>query len=218
MENGNVPKEKLVLVEPRVYLESETAKAYLKMKKDAAVYGIKLDIPAPAGGYRSREMQQSMHDNPIAWNLDPNSSIPLAPVGSSTHGFGTRVDIVVGKAREWVIANHKRYGFIREFGKADPGHFKFLHPTYASVIEPIIIDKETLMKNRFRQVHYVNKSGDFVRMLYSFDNGLAHIWNEGKAATFANRYAKDYETQSSIEVTESMFNEIKRACNAINGK
>lgn len=134
LENGKMPSNALFEVEPGHFLESGTAKAYLAMKQDAAKEEIELNIPEPAGAYRSIDVQKDMHANPLKYGLDPNSSVPLAPVGYSTHGFGTRVDIITGSAREWVISNHGRYGFIREFGSADPGHFKYQYPTFAVTI------------------------------------------------------------------------------------
>lgn len=76
---------------------------------------------------------------------------------------------------------------------------------------PITINGSEM--NRFKQVHRF-ENGKIVRMLYSFDNGLCHVWIEG-GATIANRYAREYKTGSSMEVTASMFNEIKRACEAL---
>lgn len=70
------------------------------------------------------------------------------------------------------------------------------------------------MANRIKQIH-AEIGGKRMRMLYSFDNGLSHIWTEGTGATIANRYAVEYDTGNSQEVSESMFNEIKRACEAL---
>lgn len=131
-ENGKLPPEALEEVEKGLFLERATAAAYRRMKADAARDGVTLAIPRPAGAYRSLTMQQDMHDRPWLYNLDPTSTIPIAPAGSSTHGLGTRVDIVRGAAGDWAIRHHAAYGFIREFGSSDPRHFKFTAPTWAS--------------------------------------------------------------------------------------
>lgn len=216
--NGEVPLTRLVEVETGLFLETQTAAAYRAMKAAAAADAVTLAIPRPAGAYRSLLVQQDMHDRPWLYNLDPNSSVPIAPAGSSTHGLGDRVDIVRGSAGDWAIANASRFGFVREFGAADPRHFRYLHPTWASVnLLPIESEEDDDMPApRIRQAHWDRPDGKRERLLYSFDNGLAHRWVESGAA-LANQYASDYDTGSSQPVTESMFREIQRACTALAG-
>lgn len=81
---------------------------------------------------------------------------------------------------------------------------------------PIDPEEDDMPAPRIRQAHWDRPDGSRERLLYSFDNGLAHRWVES-GATIANRYAKDYDTQSSEAVTESMFREIRRACEAVAG-
>lgn len=141
--SGNGDVMALVQVQGPIVLEPATAGAYLSMKAAAAREGVNVEIPTPAGGYRSLYMQRDMHERPWAYNLDPRSSVQLAPVGYSTHGWGDRVDIIVGRAREWAIANAHRFGFEREFGDADPGHFKFIGGGFAGdITEPIPAEQE----------------------------------------------------------------------------
>ena len=135
--NGEVPSSHLVEVEVGLFLEAATAAAYRKMKAAAAREGVQLAIPRPAGAYRSLFVQQDMHDRPWLYNLDPTSSVALAPPGSSTHGLGTRVDIVRGAAGDWAIRNASRFGFVREFGASDPRHFRYSAPSWASATQPV---------------------------------------------------------------------------------
>ena len=128
LANGRMPADRLREVEPGMFLEASTATAYLKAK--AASGGI-LKIASPAGAYRSYAVQVDMKANPGKYGLDPASSITLAAPGSSTHGWGTRVDIAVGAGRTWAIVRLPDYGFKREFGSADPGHFQYLTPSFA---------------------------------------------------------------------------------------
>lgn len=130
--NGQLPSSHLVEVEIGLHLETATAAAYLRMKAAAARDGVQLAIPRPAGAYRSLFVQQDMHDRPWLYNLDPNSIVPIAAAGSSTHGDGTRVDIVRGTAGDWAIRNAIRFGFVREFGAADPRHFRYTAPSWAA--------------------------------------------------------------------------------------
>lgn len=140
--NGEMPASLLVEVEPGLYLEAGTAAAYRRMKAAAASAGVTLTIPRPAGAYRSLFVQQDMHDRPWLYNLDPSSSVRIAPAGSSTHGLGDRVDIVRGAAGDWAIANAHRFGFTREFGAADPRHFRFNNPTWAALTPTTIVSEE----------------------------------------------------------------------------
>lgn len=130
LANGRMPADLLREVEPGMFLEAATAAAYLKAK--AASGGI-LKIASPVGAYRSYPVQEDMRDNPGKYGLDPASSIPVAAPGQSTHGWGTRVDIAVGAGRTWAIVRLAEFGFKREFGSADPGHFQYLTPSFASV-------------------------------------------------------------------------------------
>jgi hypothetical protein len=138
--NGDV--RELVQVQGLIMLEPATAEAYLRMKAAARLEDVIVEIPTPAGGYRSLYMQRDMHQRPWAYNLDPESSVRLAPPGYSTHGLGDRVDIIVGEARAWAIANARRFGFVREFGANDPGHFRFVGIEPATQLPTIPIAPE----------------------------------------------------------------------------
>lgn len=136
--NGSLPASLLVEVEPGLSLEPATAEAYRRMKAAAAQDGVTLAIPRPAGAYRSLFVQKDMRERGWLYNLDPTSSVALAAPGYSTHGLGDRVDIVRGAAGDWAIRNAHRFGFVREFGAADPRHFRFTKPTWAaSAVIPI---------------------------------------------------------------------------------
>jgi D-alanyl-D-alanine carboxypeptidase len=130
--NGQLTPEELTLVQGPIQLSTSTARAWAVMLKAAADAGFTLWIATPAGGYRSLAVQQDMHARPWAYNL-ANNGVTLAPVGSSTHGYGTRIDMMPtwGKAFDWILANAARFGFTREFGAADPNHFKHTATTSA---------------------------------------------------------------------------------------
>lgn len=140
--NGEVPLSALVEVESGMHLEPGTAAAYRRMKSAASRDGVTLAIPRPAGAYRSLFVQGDMHRRPWLYNLDPTSTVSLAKPGYSTHGLGDRVDIVRGDAGDWAIEHALEFGFVREFGAADPRHFRFLHPTWADVDDVIPIESE----------------------------------------------------------------------------
>lgn len=143
--NGSLPASLLVEVEPGLSLEPATAEAYRRMKAAAAQDGVTLAIPRPAGAYRSLFVQKDMRERGWLYNLDPTSSVALAAPGYSTHGLGDRVDIVRGAAGDWAIRNAERFGFVREFGAADPRHFRFTKPTWAaSAVIPIESEEDDM--------------------------------------------------------------------------
>lgn len=201
MRNGAVSE--LVQVQGLVMLEPATAEAYLTMKAAAARDGVTIEIPTPAGGYRSLYMQQDMHDRPWAYNLDPASSVALASVGASTHGWGDRVDIVVGEARQWAIEHAHEFGFEREFGAADPGHFQFVGVTPAALaptpIEEDIVTRE-LIKTPDGTVWYcVNRIHRYpipsIRQLRTYQ---AHLRDLGLSDAIVEKSHEDIKAYGAI--------------------
>lgn len=200
---GNGDVRALVQVQGLITLEPATAAAYLAMKAAAAREGVRVEIPTPAGGYRSLYMQRDMHERPWAYNLDPGSSVQLAPVGYSTHGWGDRVDIIVGEAREWAIANAHKFGFVREFGAADPGHFMFKGLQSAALptipIEEDIVTRE-LIKTPDGTVWYcVNRIHRYpipsVRQLETYQ---AHLRDLGQSDRIVSKSHEDIKAYGAI--------------------
>lgn len=199
--NGDI--RALVQVQGLITLEPATAEAYLTMKAAARREGVIVEIPTPAGGYRSLYMQRDMHQRPWAYNLDPRSSIPIAPVGHSTHGWGDRVDIIVGKAREWAIEHAHEFGFVREFGAADPGHFMFTGLATAGLptipIEEDIVIRE-LIKTPDGTVWYcVNRIHRYpipsVRQLETYQ---AHLRDLGQSDRIVSKSHEDIKAYGAI--------------------
>lgn len=150
MENGFVPDDLLVEVEPGKFLERATAAAYLKAKR--ASVGL-LKIASPAGAYRSYAVQKDMTLNPWRYGIDPDLAVGISAPGSSSHGFGTRVDLVIGPARVWADARLADFGFRKEFGDKDPGHWQFLRPTFASTdTAPIPILEDDMFTDADRAI------------------------------------------------------------------
>lgn len=148
MQNGYVPDEYLVEVEAGKFLERATAAAYLQAK---VASGGLLKIASPAGAYRSYAVQADMKAHPERYGIDPALAVGIAAPGSSSHGLGTRLDLVVGAARTWAVVNLGRFGFRREFGTKDPGHWQFLRPTFASTdTQPIPIEEDDMFTDADR--------------------------------------------------------------------
>lgn len=205
--NGRMPVDRLVAVQGPIMLERATATAYLAMKAAAKREGITVEIPTPAGGYRSWATQIDMHENPEDYNLDPNSVVSLAPVGYSTHGRGDRVDIIVGDARRWAINNAHHFGFEREFGAADPGHFCFTGTAFAGLDVTPIQRGRPAMPLPFR----VNdRSSDLHGRVYLFDHAdltFTHIQAQ------ADKVQRGYNDAGipTVEITAAVAADMARA-------
>lgn len=119
--NGQLSASDLVTVQAGITLSRPTANAWMAFMQAGSRTGHRIGIATPAGGYRSLAVQADMRARPWLYNLSKQSTKKLAPTGQSTHGYGTRVDVVGDLA--WAIANGPRFGFFREFGTADPNHF-----------------------------------------------------------------------------------------------
>lgn len=132
--NGRLTEAELVHVSAVETLSVLTARAYRHLVIAGHAAGIKVSLASPGAAYRSFEVQDEMRrgslgDRALAakWGLNPNSSVPLASAGYSTHGTGTRVDLLFNGSSwpttaELALAAH--YGFTREFGADDPNHFR----------------------------------------------------------------------------------------------
>lgn len=201
--NGDL--RNLVQVQGLIMLEPATADAYITMKAAAKREGVTVEIPTPAGGYRSLYMQRDMHERPWAYNLDPASSVQLAPVGQSTHGWGDRVDIIVGQARAWAIGNAHRFGFVREFGDADPGHFMFVGTTSAGTgSTPIPTEEDIVIRELIKTpdgtVWYcVNRIHRYpipsVRQLQTYQ---AHLRDLGQSDRIVSKSHEDIKAYGAI--------------------
>lgn len=160
--NGRLTASELTTVQAGIKLATKTAKRFALLKAEAKKkYGWTIAIAPPGGGYRSFAVQgemrlASMGNTALAakWHLNPHSSVPLAKAGGSSHGFGTRMDIVGAPLNGTFFALAAKYGFVREFGSADPNHFMdtgTYKVTVATTVKAATVSKKT---------YYVVKSGD----------------------------------------------------------
>lgn len=133
--NGEVPATALRSVAPGVQLVSATANAYKSLVLIGALDGIKITPAAGVGsGYRSIALQKLFYaaykgdtKAAIQVGLNPDSRVAVAQPGYSTHGFGTRIDLLFGGSslpNSGQLELAAENGWDREFGKDDPNHFK----------------------------------------------------------------------------------------------
>jgi len=128
--NGYVPNDELTTVQGFPGAK-DTAAIVERIHNDS---GGKVVLAQGAPFYRSFFVQGDMHVHPALYNLDHGSSIRLAAAGSSSHGFGDRFDVSTNNGgRDWMIANGPKYGLVREFGAADPGHWMNPHETWPGI-------------------------------------------------------------------------------------
>lgn len=132
--NGYVPRSALTEAEKGILLDKRVARAYRRVKAMFYDLGDNLRLIDGSSGYRSYAVQKAMYEASVGhdaaakrkWNLDPNSTVPLAHPGGSSHGFGTRLDLLVNghtpnASQRALLA---MAGFTREFGGRDPNHFE----------------------------------------------------------------------------------------------
>jgi hypothetical protein len=133
-ENGKIPDSELVkipVLKGKNYghkLNPEAAKAYSEMvnaaKADGVVWGI-------TDSYRPYKVQDRIFD----WDLfkrtgkkrkkGTNGKVTVAYPGTSNHGWGSAVDLIVDKgdeAHDWLTRNSSRFGFSPLAG--EPWHWE----------------------------------------------------------------------------------------------
>lgn len=132
--NGCLTEAELVHVSPVETLSVLTARAYRHLVIAGQAAKIKIALASPGAAYRSLEVQKEMQEGSLGnvalaekWGLNPNSSVPLAGPGYSSHGTGSRVDLLFNGSSDPSSAQLRlaaKFGFTREFGADDPNHFK----------------------------------------------------------------------------------------------
>jgi hypothetical protein len=121
-------------------LLNKTARAYNAMRKAHPA----IHLAGQYAGYRSAAVQHGMHIAGSAfgtaaqrakYNLNPHSSVSIADHPNGTHEHGDRVDLV-GLPIDQLVSIARQFGFTREFGAADPNHFKHDGVTATSTPKP----------------------------------------------------------------------------------
>lgn len=111
-------------------------------------------IVEPAGAYRSWQVQYDMkHGIPSDdyWNLNPAMKVGLAAAGTSSHGTGNRFDAGPG-FNAFLLRRGAEFGMVREFGSADPNHWKILYTLPAGGVTaplPILQQRRNAMTARY---------------------------------------------------------------------
>lgn len=150
-DNGQLLPSELTKVQEGalpIFLAKPAAAQWFKLKASYdAAHADKLTVAAPVGGYRSYATQQDMWVRPWLYGLSAYSTVPLARPGYSTHGDGLAVDIADASTdsprKRWLLANAEKFGFTRQFGDADPNHYRLT--STAGIGIPIIEEKEDTM-------------------------------------------------------------------------
>jgi hypothetical protein len=146
--NGKIPPSDLSTVAIGVQLVTPAANAYRALVAQAAHEHVSIKPAGGVGsGYRDIPLQElfyrASHGDRAAiaqTHLNPDDRTPIAAPGGSSHGWGDRIDLLFdGSAHPSSVDLNlaKRYGFVREFGSADPNHFEHdgktaVHPPVAS--------------------------------------------------------------------------------------
>lgn len=130
MSNGRLAASELEFVEDNDQLNH--AAAYWFRAARAAYWaegGRGELIVERAGAYRDWDTQDDMYNGRPSykyWNLSSISKVGLARAGSSSHGTGNRFDAGPG-FNAFLLRRGGEFGMVREFGSADPNHWKILY-------------------------------------------------------------------------------------------
>lgn len=206
-------------IRPGVGFTPDAAAAFRRAEADV---GRQIDVNST---YRSWDTQLAMHEASLAYLAGrgpyPGHSYAAHPK-YSRHVGGTALD-----SDDWrdtrvraILADH---GFIRNqlHVKNEEHHFEYLseRDNHRNEGTPAGGDEKPLptpdqseeddMANP-RQIHYVEPNGRVMRALLVPGTGYFVKWTEGGAATIANRLATNMETNSSSEVTKSVFDVFER--------
>jgi hypothetical protein len=133
--NGRAPATSLKLVAKGCTLLSPTALAWRNLVvvhsmmndvliKPASEYGAGMrDIPCQQVFWRAGQGDKAAIKQA---HLDPDLDVTIAVPGSSSHGWGNRIDMLFdGHSPNAIdLSTAKRYGFTREFGSKDKNHFE----------------------------------------------------------------------------------------------
>jgi hypothetical protein len=132
---GEFPASALVAVSHGERLIPGAANALKALIDAAKHHGLTITLASPGAAYRDAQTQNemrrgSMGDVALArkWDLNPNSSVPVAAHPYGTHEHGDRVDLLFdGSSNPSTsqVGLAASLGWRREFGAADPNHFQW---------------------------------------------------------------------------------------------
>jgi hypothetical protein len=237
--NGKLPSSALKLVqhgkwdgrEADIYLATGTGNAYLAMVSACHAAGFSIEIAEPMGGYRPYADQAQMRadwyaHNWMPYNLDPHSTVPPAPAGTSNHGLGLCAD-VWGTGYQWAIQNAHRWGFSRPFPETDPHHFQHDGKTATAALGSSPISNTTsattgpeedddMSKNV--ALHYT-RAQDKARviLILNTDSGWYHEYTTGSVQNdhYDNPIAAAFQTGSYQPCTEDHARVLRDACDRV---
>ncbi|WP_279400757.1 M15 family metallopeptidase [Rathayibacter sp. VKM Ac-2927] len=136
--NGAVDPARLTTVAGSagtVLLERSTAAKWTAMVAACrAATGVTMVVTSPDGGYRDLVQQQYRYEH-------PEGPVSIARPGSSTHGFGTAVDIW-NRQHDWLVRHAREFDFTQTFS-SEPWHWQYTGST--STIGPDTEDDEMNM-------------------------------------------------------------------------
>ena len=180
--------------------------------------------------YRDWDTQMRMHLASVAYAAGrgpyPGHSFATHP-SQSFHVGGTALD-----SDDWrvprIVQILAANGFIRNrlYVPNEQHHFEWLRDRdrnygrpapAATEARPLVIaedPEEDDMALQVRQVHATRPDGATIRALTVPGTGYWMPWTE-KDATYANRYAREFETGDSVEVSYSLFKAMAAAAAAM---
>lgn len=132
---GEIPASALSTVAPGERLIVGAACALRALFDAAKAHGQHWTLASPGAAYRDAKTQNEMRAGSMGnvalaqkWDLNPNSSVPVAAHPYGTHEHGDRADLLFNGSSnptDSQIAFAEARGWFREFKAADPNHFQW---------------------------------------------------------------------------------------------
>jgi len=119
---GYEKQQQAIVEEYGVRLDERATNQFLNAAAGAAKDGEHLSIVMPAGANRPLGLGRDMAKRRAVYNISTASTVKMAAPENTSHD-GDATDISSG--RDWLIKNGHKYGAWREFGAADPNHFRW---------------------------------------------------------------------------------------------
>ncbi len=134
--NGRLRDDELAYIDEHTRLALAPARVWARAKAAAAREGVTLratpsTVCPGIAGYRDLDMQR--------WLIaHPTGPAPIAPLGASTHGYGTVVD--VDRGLSWLRDHGGEYGLVFDTIRDEPWHVLIHPPAWAS-LDPAPIEQ-----------------------------------------------------------------------------
>lgn len=209
-DNGQLRDDELAYIDEHTRLALPAARVWERMRQVAARDGVTIratpsTICPGIAGYRDLDMQQWLIDHPAG-------PAPIAPLGRSTHGYGTVVDVDRGLA--WMRQHGTDYGLTFDTIRDEPWHVLITAPAWAHTdLTPITDpDQEDTMRN---SGFYYKRDGKTINVIANTSSGFYHEF-ESADGGYNTPVAQAFDVPASFApITPSHAAKLADDCRAV---